>query len=277
MRLSRLILPVVLLAIPQNAFSGANSPTPLIHAHSHNDEMHQRPLAEALDNGFCSVEADVYEVKGKLLVGHDEKDLRPDRTLQSLYLEPLRKRIQHNEGRVYPNGHQFFLMLDLKSPGDMKALPSTTYPVLRKVLAEYADIISSEEGGKVTKRALRVVLSGDEPKDQLVADPIRYAGLDGRITDIDSDMPANLMPWLSDRWTDLFSWSGDGPMPRDQQTKLRQLVTKAHKHGRLIRFWATPDKPAVWRQLRTAGVDLINVDDLSGLRKFLLSDARHKK
>lgn len=239
---------------------------PLVNAHAHNDEMHQRPLAEAMENGFCSIEADTFEVHGELLVGHEARHLHADRTLQALYLEPLRQRIQRNGGRVYRDGPQVFLMLDLKSA------PSATYPVLRKVLAEYADIITAVKHGKVTNRALRVVLSGDEPREQLLADPVRYAGLDGRLTDIDSNEPADVMPWLSDNWTWLFRWRGEGPMPNDQREKLRVLVAKAHKHGRLIRFWATPERPAVWRELRAAGVDLINVDDLSGLRKFLLEN-----
>jgi len=52
---------------------------------------------------------------------------------------------------------------------------------------------------------------------------------------------------------------------------LKQIVEKAHAQGRKIRFWATPDKPEVWKALFDAGVDLINTDDLGGLQKFLLS------
>jgi hypothetical protein len=37
----------------------------------------------------------------------------------------------------------------------------------------------------------------------------------------------------------------------------------------MIRFWATPDKEPMWRELNEAGVDLINADNLSGLRQFL--------
>ncbi|MEY4613753.1 MAG: hypothetical protein RL179_1726, partial [Planctomycetota bacterium] len=37
--------------------------------HSHNDYVHSRPLVEALEQGFDSVEADVFLVKNDLLVG----------------------------------------------------------------------------------------------------------------------------------------------------------------------------------------------------------------
>ena len=51
------------------------------------------PLKEALDCGICSIEADVVLVNGELLVAHKREEVTPGRTLQSLYLEPLRKRI----------------------------------------------------------------------------------------------------------------------------------------------------------------------------------------
>ena len=60
--------------------------TPLMQAHAHNDYHHKRPLLEALDHGFCSVEVDIFLVGGSLLVGHDRGELKPGKTLQSLTL-----------------------------------------------------------------------------------------------------------------------------------------------------------------------------------------------
>ena len=54
--------------------------------HSHNDYVHSRPLVEALEQGFDSVEADVFLVKNDLLVGHYPWEIKPGRTLESLYL-----------------------------------------------------------------------------------------------------------------------------------------------------------------------------------------------
>ncbi len=64
-------------------------PAPLLHAHAHNDYEHARPLFDALDHGFCSIEADVYVVNGQLLVAHDREKVSPSRTLQALYLDPM--------------------------------------------------------------------------------------------------------------------------------------------------------------------------------------------
>jgi hypothetical protein len=45
---------------------------PLTSAHAHNDYEHSRPLLDALDNGFCSVEADIWLTNGVDIVGTDE-------------------------------------------------------------------------------------------------------------------------------------------------------------------------------------------------------------
>src|SRR5947209_11603808 len=80
----------VMLACCRVAFAGpaATQPSPQIHLHAHNDYLHERPLSDALEHGFCSVEADVHLVAGKLLVAHEIEAVKADRTLQSLYLDP---------------------------------------------------------------------------------------------------------------------------------------------------------------------------------------------
>src|SRR5258708_22839685 len=87
-------------------------PVPLTRVHAHNDYEHKRPLLDALDHGFCSVEADIYLVDGQLLVAHMRKDVKPTRTLEKLYLEPLRERVKQNHGHVYPGGPEVTLLID---------------------------------------------------------------------------------------------------------------------------------------------------------------------
>jgi hypothetical protein len=244
---------------------------PLRQAHAHNDYEHKRPLFAALDNGFCSVEADIFLVDGELLVGHTRQDLRPERTLQKLYLDPLRERIKANGGKVYPGGPTVFLLIDVKT----EARP--TYAALAKVLAKYADILSVAQGDKFEAKAVTVVVSGKCDREGITAEKVRYAGIDGRPPDLDATVPGHLIPWVSARWGSLFQWKGDGPMPEAELAKLRDFVAKAHKHGRLVRFWATPESPVFWEQLLAAGVDLINTDQLPELRKFLLDRAKNKK
>jgi Glycerophosphoryl diester phosphodiesterase family len=257
------------LAIGAGDDRAVSSPVvPLIHAHAHNDYEHKRPLFDGLDHGFCSVEADIYLEKGQLLVGHNREDLRPERTLEKLYLDPLRERVRAQGGRVYRDGPTVYLLIDVKT--EAKA----TYRALHQVLARYADILSVVDNGKFEQKAVTAVISGERAPELLAAQTVRYAGIDGRLSDLDSKVPAHQMPWLSDRWTAHFRWKGEGPMPADEQARLKQLVDKAHQQGRLVRFWATPELPEVWRELRAAGVDLINTDKLADLQRFLLESRR---
>src|SRR5438477_9207522 len=113
----------------------AAAPVPLIQAHAHNDYLHARPLFDALEQGFCSVEDDIYLVDGKLLVAHERQMTKPERTLEALYLEPLREQVKKNGGRVFRGGPEFTLLIDLKSDWH------STYPVLRDVLKKYADVL----------------------------------------------------------------------------------------------------------------------------------------
>lgn len=236
---------------------------PLRQAHAHNDYAHKRPLLDALDHGFCSVEADVFLVNGKLLVGHTMFELKADRTLESLYLNPLLERVKKNGGRVYKDGPPIFLLIDFKS----KAGP--TYDALRKILPKYEEMLSRVEEGKFIQGAVTVVISGDRPFDAVKAEKIRYAGLDGRPSDLESKEPADFLPMISDSWSSQFKWRGDGPMPEAERAKLKAMVEQAHQSGRVVRFWATPEKESVWMELADAGVDLLNTDDLAGLQEFL--------
>jgi hypothetical protein len=217
------------------------------------------------------VEADVFLVGDELRVGHTRLDLRPGRDLEKLYLAPLRERVRANGGRVYPGGPTVYLLIDVKTD----ARP--TYAALDKVLARYRDILSETRDGKFEKRAVTVVVSGNRDRETITGQKLRYAGLDGRPGDLDSDVPAHLLPWVSANWTLTFRWRGAGPIPEAERKKLRDYVAQAHRRGRLVRFWATPESPAVWRELLDAGVDLVNTDKLAELQKFLLARAAKPK
>jgi hypothetical protein len=259
-----LVLAICLLCA---ALSTAAEPVKsLPQAHAHNDYEHARPLLDALDHGFCSVEADIWLMPEGLLIGHDRKDLRLGRTLQALYLGPLRERIQANNGRVYRGGPMFYLLIDVKTDAE------PTYAALDKVLAGYADILSVVRDGKEEPKAVTVTLSGNRAIDTIAKQPVRYVGIDGRPENLDSNSPAHLFPWISANWTLLFGWKGDGPFPAPETQKLTELVKRAHDQGRKVRFWATAEKPAVWKELLAAGVDYINTDKLDELQKFLTTN-----
>lgn len=238
--------------------------TPLPNAHAHNDYHHPRPLFDALDAGFCSVEADVFVVGDDLLVAHDSEDIKPDFTLKDLYLEPLRKRSKKNEGSVYPDGPAFYLMIDFKSEAE------STYRVLRKLLWEYREILTEYGSQGMQYRAVTVVISGNRPTEIMAKEKLRFAFVDGRLRDqLENEHPVSLIPWISENWNNHFDWNGRGEFPDEEKAKLKQWIEEAHSQGRKVRFWATPETGNFWRTAYKANLDFINTDKLTKLQRIL--------
>ena len=244
-------------------------PIQVIAAHAHNDYLHERPLFEALSAKFKSVEADVFSVDGELLVAHEIHEVKPEKTLERYYLEPLQRIIQQNAGSVYGEGSSLVLFVDIKNDG------LNTYKLLDDLLKRYAAMLTVfHRSGEVKLGAVTVIVSGERPLAYMQSQNIRYAGYDGRLTDLASELLPTFMPYISDNWTQYFSWTGEDEMPGDEQLKLMQLVEAIHAKGYKLRFWATPDMPGkarenVWTQLKSSGVDLIGTDNIQALKNFL--------
>jgi hypothetical protein len=260
---------------------------PVARTHSHNDYEHEHPLFDALHHGFVSVEADVYLVGNELRVSHNRAaDWNTVPTLQDSYLSPLRDLMKRrNNGGIYPDGTPVLLLVDIKSEAE------ATYARLHAVLAEYqaatpilfTTFATTGKGGyKVAPGAVTVVISGNRPREAMKRQATRYAGYDGRLSDVAAGARADdgpgFMPLVSDNWATVFTgksaWDGTGDMPAAARVRLGQVVADVHAQGKKVRLWNLPKAaPAVWGPLYDAGVDLINTDDLAGLSKFLASRA----
>lgn len=256
-------------AAPALAAAGGGR-APLRHAHAHNDYAHPHPLTDALAHGFDSVEADIWLVDGRLLVAHDAGQLDPRRTLESLYLDPLLRRVRANHGRVYRGyDRDLQLLIDIKTPGD------PTYRELSRRLRRYQEMLTVAADGRVRRGAVTAVVSGDRgARAPMAAERVRYAFYDGRLDDLGAGAPASFIPLVSDNWSLHFTWQGVGPIPEHERARLRRITAAARDEGRQVRFWATPDVPgpareALWRELLAAGIGYLNTDDLAGLEAFL--------
>ena len=123
----RLVGMLVAVVVASGSIHGAE---PLPNAHAHNDYWHKRPLFDAVDRGFTSVEADVFTIDGSLLVGHARDELRPDRTLESLYLAPLRTPRAGGRQPCLPERPAI-----LSARRYQERLPQEAYQHLRKLLS----------------------------------------------------------------------------------------------------------------------------------------------
>jgi len=252
---------------------------PLTRGHAHNDYAHKRPLLDALDQGFCSVEADIYLVDGQLLVAHNLADVKPGRTLQNLYLDPLRERFRTNGGHIYPGFAtntgwaiplstnappvEFTLLIDIKRDG------AAEYAVLRDVLAGYEGMLTHFTPTSTVPGAITVILSGDRPIQLVANENQRLCALDGRISDLKTNPSVHLFPLISENWKPTFGPFTAAGLSEADRARLRELVFTAHSQGRRLRFWGTPDQPFAWRELYSEGVDLLNTDNLAGLAAML--------
>lgn len=240
--------------------------TPLPNAHAHNDYEQERPLLDALDQGFTSVEADVYLVEGQLYVYHFLPDsIDSTRTLEELYLKPLMQRTNLNKGEVYPEYDDFFyLMIDFKTRAD------STYLALKPLLKKYQSILSAVREGEDDKsKPVKVFISGNRPVEQIMNESVALAALDGRVSDLGKEIPAARMPVVSQNLLNYTLWRGIGKIREAEEKRIKALIERVHKEGKKIRFWANPDSPAAWKTLMELGVDLINTDKLIEFSEFI--------
>lgn len=255
-------------ALPQvQAQPGAILPpdTPIPLAFAHNDYEHARPLFDALALGFGAIEADIHSVNGKtpLLVSHTAP-LDPADTLEALYLAPLARIAAENGGRIYKKSDTPLLLnIELKTDG------RATYMQLKPLLEKYKDILTAfDDNGVAHQGAVTIILTGALPTQQTFAqDKLRYAAPA-------SQFGKTLHPHTpldSEKWGSHFTWDGKGIMPVKEFLKLGRMVKEAHEAGRALRFWATPDIPALWAVLAGSGVDYISTDNMPRLAHWVSS------
>jgi len=240
---------------------------PLPNGFAHNDYRHRHPLFDALENGYVNIEADIFLHGKKLIIAHINPFFKNDRTLETLYLKPLADRIAGNKGQVY-RGYTspVILMIDIKT-GALR-----TYPVLKLLLEKYRTILSVYDHGQIYPGPVMVVLSGNKPYDAIKNEENRLAFIDEDLRNTYRDTAANCVYEMSScKYSKLLKWRGGGAIPADEEDTLRNYVAEAHRFGKKVRLWASPENHAVWDELLKCGVDLINTDKLAELKNFLLT------
>lgn len=256
---------LVLFALGAQAQTRPTLVAPLEQGHSHNDYWRPHPLLDGLQLGFKSVEADIFLVGSALQVGHDSLSLRADRTLQTLYLDPLRQ-VLRAQKKLYARPSELWLYVDIKNTGP------ATYTQLRQVLASYQDILSTPQHPR--SNGVKVVLTGGYPRQQVLTDPERLVYLDGALTDLQPTTSATLIPAVNGNWQKCFTWRGEGPMPAAEAAQLREWNAQAVRNGQKIRFWNLPttnpdNLQALWRELLRYPSLLIGADELDSLARII--------
>lgn len=239
----------------------------LPNAYAHNDYWHKRPLLDALDHGFTYVEADVYLRNDQLIVAHFLPCLKKKRTLEELYLKPLLNYVEENAKKEQPqNNAAITLMIDIKSDANK------TYTALVLLLEKYRSMLSVFENGKTKLSNVTVVITGHKPYNLIKGDNDRIVFMDENLKQAGNDSSRNIYPIASCKYSKLLKWKGKGEITESEIHRLAYYVAQAHKNGRKVRLWGSPENKAVWGELLKCNVDLINTNKLNALRDFLISD-----
>jgi alkaline phosphatase len=229
---------------------------PAYKIHSHNDYEQPIPFWTAYYAKAGSIEVDIYLEKGQILVGHDKEDLRPERTIQALYLDPIRQQLKQYQGKLAAdNTYELQLLVDIKSP------TNPCLDTLIAVLKNYPELINSKQ--------LQIVLSGNKPP---VADFGKYPSFilyDGLPWENYAADITDRVPLLSANLRKYTSWGGKGIIPARELEALKKVILETHQKGKKIRFWNAPDFINAWYELGKLGVDYMNTDHIPELAGFM--------
>jgi len=236
------------------------------YAHAHNDYTHKRPLFTALENGFSSIEVDVFLHRGQLRVAHLPIALGSRKTLTELYLLPLATYLDTSTTFL---PQPIILMIDFKT----KARP--TYEQLKKEILPFKKYLTGyTKYGAFQDGKIQLLISGSAPTGEVLSEDTTYVRIDGNVQSMSDTTAHSVIGRFSSNWHSYFTWRGRKELPKEEKTLLDTLVSTAHKFRKDIRFYHLPDRPNVWRTLLEAGVDWINTDKLVQFRRFYLDDYR---
>lgn len=221
--------------------------------HAHNDYAQPRPFQAAYEQRADYIEADVWLQNGTLVVSHD-KPAADAPTLDSLYLKPIARLFSQNKGQVSGSrGYTFGLMIDVKDN------PADVLPLLLTKLGENLTCFNRT----ANPNAVQVIISGNRPKVDTYLDYPLLIQFDGRPSEVYDPETLRRVALISDNFRSYSRWDGTGDLSDADRDKLKRVIKRAHSDGKPIRFWAIPDTPNAWKQLRKLGVDIINTDKVT--------------
>lgn len=224
-----------------------------LNAHSHNDYQNPNPFTTAYNEGFGSIEADIFPVNGDLYVAHDKKNIRPQNTLKALYLDPLLA------GLKADNSRKLNLLIDVKENyADALTLLEKELQPLQKYLSTLQE-----------KKNVTISISGERPSPNEYKQYPDYIFFDNDLKQKHDPEEWKRVNLVSLEFDKISTWNGQGSIPKSDLYKLKHIIDSVHAAGKPIRFWAAPDTEEAWKQQMKLHVDLIGTDKITGLGNYL--------
>jgi alkaline phosphatase len=228
---------------------------------AHNDYEKADPLATAYELRADFIEADIFLHHNELLVAHTTDQLDPKKSLENVYLKPLRNLVLKNNGSAFPRSEKLLtLMIDLKTEG------ISTLNALIKKLNDYPELIAC--------KTFCIAISGNVPSSSQWQNFPEYIHFDGRPNISYSEDQLKRIRLISASFKSYSSWDAKGSLSSEDRLKIENVVRETHEKGKPLRFWAAPDFESAWIQLIDLKIDVINTDNPTELSAFLKTKHR---
>lgn len=225
------------------------------------------------------MEADVWLFNSTLYIGHEESALTPDRTFDSLYIQPilsvLRRENPTSRFVASPtrngvfdtnSGQTLFLFVDVKTDGP------TTWPHVVTALQPLraANYLTTYNGSAITPGPVTVIGTGNTPLNQVQPVTERDYFFDANLALLatsQTSITRFVSPVASTQFSAVIGQINGATFNDTQLDTVRAQVDEANRRGILARYWDTPAWPvstrnAVWTTLVEQGVGLLNADDV---------------
>lgn len=258
---SLFVLLIFLSSFIANKSAQAQYPLNKSRIHSHNDYEQKIPLYAAFQANAYSVEIDVFlsEDSHELYVAHSRDEIKATRTLSSLYLKPLQavyKRLELEE--TINEARTLQLLIDIKSEWE------STLPILIEKLTIIKSYID-----KTDQAQIQIVITGDIPPSKAFKEFPDWVYFDGRLNRDYNEIELSKVAMFSAPFSNYTKWGGKGRPLENEHQAIVDAINYAHKLGKPIRFWGTPDSKTTWEYLVANDADYINTDKPTELNSWL--------
>jgi alkaline phosphatase len=223
------------------------------NAHSHNDYLSATPFFLAYNNGFGSIEADIFPVDEILCVAHKKEEIQSKKTLHDLYIAPLIRKFGSGSAR------KLDLLIDIKENY------SLSLSLLVKELEPLKPYLSTLDKSNY----ITIIISGDRPPPTAYKDYPGFIFFDSDLQLPQSSEELKRIALVSLPFDKISKWNGKGALNAEDKKKIKQVISAAHAMKKPFRFWAAPDCERSWKLQMKLHADFIGTDKINELGDFL--------
>lgn len=200
--------------------------------HSHNDYEQEVPFWKAFSPGVSMVEANVFLIDGQLMVAHEKEHILQERTLERLYLDPLKESLELG----LMSDRTLQVLIDVKSDA------TTSLDAIVQTLEDYQSITGNEK--------ISFVISGNRPKPAIYINYPDFISLDYQSLEPINDVKVlDKIGLISLNFRSFTDWNGKGRLTKEDLEKGTHVVEKSHSLRKPFRFWATSDSKIAWKAM----------------------------